>query len=94
MQRETWRLQIRSKRFYVRTFRFAESALIVMIGVNIFLGLATLYVYTRIPERHYYATNGEVPPMELTALNAPNETSVPLLAADPVVDDAKKIMPK
>lgn len=94
MQRETWRLIINSKRFYVRTFRFAESALIVMIGFNILLGIGTFYVYTHIPDRQFYATNGEVPPVELTAMDTANATSVPLLAADRDIDDDRKVIPR
>lgn len=96
MQRETWRLLISSKRFYVGTFRFAESALILSFVVNVLLGGALFYAYLKVPARHFYATNGEVPPTELTAMTAPNETSVALLPADPDVDDdaTEKLIPK
>lgn len=94
MQREVWRLTIKSKRFYVSTFRFAEKALIFFMVLNVLLGLGVVYAYFQIPMRHYYATNGEVPPLELTPMDAPNETSIPLLAADPEIDDDKRIIPK
>ncbi len=94
MRRELWRLMIRSKRFYVGTFRFAESALVFSLLVNVLLCVGLVYAYKHVPDRHYYATNGEVPPSELTAMDAPNETSVPLLAADPAIDDDAKLIPK
>ncbi|MDF1645977.1 MAG: type IVB secretion system protein IcmM/DotJ [Legionellaceae bacterium] len=94
MRREVWRLMINSKRFYVGTFRFAETALVFSLLISVLLGLGLFYVYVHIPERHYYATNGEVPPTELTAMDAPNETAIPLLAADPDIDDDEKLIPK
>ena len=94
MRRELWRLMISSKRFYVGTFRFAESALLFSLICSVLLGIGIFYAYLHIPERHYYATNGEVPPSELTAMDEPNETSTPLLADDPVIDDDAKLIPK
>jgi hypothetical protein len=93
MRREVWRLLIQSKRFYVGTFRFIESALVFSLVISVLLSFGLIYVYLHIPERHYYATNGEAPPIELTAMDEANKTSVPLLADDPTVDDAEKLMP-
>ena len=94
MRREIWRLIIHSKQFYVGTFRFVEYMLVFSLAISVLLGVGLFYAYRHIPERHYYATNGEVPPTELTALNAPNETSVPLLPNDPTVDSDVKLIPK
>lgn len=94
MRREVWRLLIASKQFYVKTFRFAETMLIFSLGLSVLLALALCYAYLHIPERHYYVTNGEVPPTELTVLDAPNNTSEPLLEADPDTSDDEKLIPK
>lgn len=94
MRREFWRLMISSKQFYVRTFRFAGSALVFFLLLNVLLAAGLFYAYMHVPDRHYYATNGEVPPGELTAMDEPNYTSVPLLAADPTIDDDAKLIPK
>jgi intracellular multiplication protein IcmM len=94
MRRETWRLIRASKRFYVGTFRFSGSMLVFSLCVNLVLGWAIFYAYAHMPERHYYATNGVVPPTELIAMSAANETSVPLLAADQNVNDDEKLIPK
>jgi len=92
MRRELWRVVKRSKRFYVRTYRFAGSALIFSLMMNVMLGLAIYQTYFYKPERHFYVTNGIVPPTELMAMDAANESSVPLLANDPDVNDDKKIL--
>jgi intracellular multiplication protein IcmM len=94
MRREVWRLLIQSKRFYVGTFRFIESMLVLSLLISVLLTAGVLYIYLDIPERHYYATNGMVPPSDLTAMDAPNETSVALLASDPITDDDEKSIPK
>lgn len=94
MRREVWRLLIQSKRFYVGTFRFIESMLVLSLLISVLLTAGVFYIYLDIPERHYYATNGVVPPSDLTAMDAPNETSVALLASDPTTDDDEKSIPK
>jgi intracellular multiplication protein IcmM len=94
MRREVWRLLIASKQFHVRTFRFAETMLVFSLAMSVLLGLGLCYAYLHIPERHYYVTNGEVPPTELTVMDAANNTSEPLLANDPDTDDDEKLIPK
>ena len=94
MRSELWRLMITSKRFYVGTFRFAGSALLLSLMLSVLLGAGIFYAYLHIPDRHYYATNGVVPPSELTSMDAPNDTSIPLLASDPTGDDEEKLIPK
>ncbi|MCH9756822.1 MAG: type IVB secretion system protein IcmM/DotJ [Gammaproteobacteria bacterium] len=94
MQREVWRLMIGSKRFYVGTFRFLESMLVLSLLISVLLGVGLFYTYLHMPDRRYYATNGVVPPSELTAMEEPNETSTALLVADPVIDDDEKLIPK
>ena len=94
MRRELWRLTISSKRFYVGTFRFAGGALLFSLMLSVLLGVGIFYAYLHMPDRHYYATNGAVPPSELTSMDAPDETSVPLLPPDPTGDEGLKRIPK
>lgn len=94
MRRETWRLMIQAKGFYVGTYRFLGTALACSVVCSVLLSLAIFYVYLHMPERHYYATNGEVPPSELTAMEQPNDTAVPLLADDPAADDEERLIPE
>jgi len=89
MRRAVWRVIRNSKRFYVATFRFAGRALIFSLVINVALGLGIWQAYFNTPERHFYVTNGIVPPTEVIPVDVPNESSVPLLANDPDVTDGK-----
>lgn len=94
MSRGTWSLIKQSKRFYVNTFRRAGSALFVSVIINLSLGVAIYYVYFSQPEHDFYATSGVTPPIMLTAMDVPNETSVALLANDPDDQDDTKVIPQ
>ncbi len=94
MSRETWRLLKQSKRFYVNTYRRAGSALIVSIIINLALGFAIHFVYFSQSERDYYATNGATPPIMLTPMDVPNNTSVALLASDLENENDARVIPQ
>ena len=94
MSHETWNLIKNSKRFYVRTFRWTENALVVSLFLNLLLVLAVYYSYFTLPEHDFYVTDGVNAPMMLTPMDAPNTTSVPLLANDPGTDDASRAIPQ
>ncbi len=94
MSRETWRLIKQSKRFYVHTFRRAGTTLFFSVIINLSLGFIIYYVYLGRPEHDFYATNGITAPVMLTAMDVPNNTSVALLAGDPVNDDDIKVIPQ
>ena len=94
MSRETWSLIKQSKRFYIHTFRRAGSALLFSVSVNVCLGAAIYYVYFGQPQNDFYATNGETSPELLTPMDEPNNTSVPVLANDPDVDNTIKVIPQ
>jgi len=92
MRRELWRVIKSSKNFYTMTFRFAGNALVFSLIINVVLGLVICQAYLYKPKRHFYITNGVVPPTELSSRDTPNESSVPLLANDPdAPDDEKKL---
>ncbi len=92
MQRELWRVIKSSKNFYTMTFHFAGNALAFSLIINVVLGLAVWKTYLYEPKRHFYITNGMVPPTEVIPLDAPNEGPVPLLANDPDARDDEKIL--
>lgn len=94
MGRETWSLIKQSKRFYVNTFRKTGSALVISAFINLSLGFAIYYAYFSRPEHDFYATNGVTPPILLTPMDLPNETSVALLANDPDDEDDTKVIPQ
>lgn len=90
MRREQWRVMRGSKQFYVRTFRLAENTLVFSLLMNVLLGCAIYHVHFNKPERHFYVTNGVVPPTELSSMDTPNEGAEPLLANDPDAKDDEK----
>ena len=94
MSREAWDLIKHSKRFYVRTFRWVGNALVVSTFINLFLGFSVYYVYFNQPDPDFYSTYGEVPPVPLVPMDAPNNTSVPLLANDTGADSDIRAIPQ
>lgn len=94
MSRETWNLIKDSKRFYIGTYRKIGTALIISVMVNLVLGCGIYYTYLNLPNPEFYATNGMTPPVLLTAMDIPNNTSVALLAPDPAVESNVKRIPE
>lgn len=94
MSRETWHLIKQSKRFYVSTYRNVGTALVMSVVINLILGCGIYYTYFNLPEPEFYATSGIAPPVLLTALDMPNNTSVALLAPDPDVETNVKKIPQ
>lgn len=94
MSRETWNLIKDSKRFYVDSYRKIGTTLVISIFVNLFLGCGIYYAYFNRPEPEFYATSGIAPPVLLTAMDIPNNTSVALLAPDPEVENEVKKIPQ
>ena len=90
---KTWNLIKHSKNFYVKAYRRAETVIVLSIMLNVLLGLGLIYVYLEQPERDYYATFGETPPVPLVALDKPNESSMPLLADENQQDSDVKNVP-
>lgn len=94
MSRETWRLIKQSKRFYVSTYRVTANTLIASIIINLILGFVIHFIYFSQPESDYYATNGAMPPIELTPMDSPNVTSVALLPSDPENESDGRVIPQ
>jgi len=92
MRRELWRVIRRSKSFYATTYRLSGRVLAFSLFVNVALGLMIWQTYLNTPKRHYYLTNGVVPPTELFAMDTANEGSTPLLANDPDAADDEHIL--
>lgn len=94
MSRETWAILKGSKFFYVRTYRNALKLLIVSLCINLLLGYGIYYIHLAEPERDYYATSGETPPIKLTPLSAPNNSATPLLSEESSEDDNTRVIPQ
>lgn len=94
MSRNTWDVIKKSKRFYVKTYRRAGHMLVFSIGINLLLVIAIYYACFSQPEADFYATNGVTAPVELTPMDQPNNTSLPLLANDPESGNENKVIPQ
>ena len=94
MSRESWRIIRQSKRFYVSTYRALMVFLIFSVALNLVLELSVYAVYFNRKPVRFYATNGERPLIELTALSKKNETSEPWLVADPPSEALIKAAPE
>lgn len=96
MSAESWHATQSSKRYYVGLYRRLGTYLLVSAALNlVFVGVALYFFFSRIAAT-YYSTDGASPPTPLSALSAPNESSVPLLASDPDHDahNEKKALPE
>lgn len=85
---DVWTKIKQSKGFYIRTYKKTLTFTLVSLGLNIVLILAIIYAYIHTPKRHFYATSGATPLIEMTQfelqpLNAPNASSEALLPPDP-----------
>lgn len=94
MSRETWNLIKQTKQFYVNTYRKIGSALILSVFINIALGLGIYHVYFSQPGHDFYATSGITPPVKLTYMDEPNNSSMPLLANDSEAENEIKVIPQ
>lgn len=93
MSRGNWNRIKQSKAFYVNTYRRVMAGIVFSLAVNIILFVAIVYVYKSRQLPTFYATSGMTPPIELKALDAPNDTSEPLLPPDPTDDNEVKLIP-
>lgn len=94
MSREAWVAIKQSKRFYVRTYRNAGTMLFISVCVNLILGFVLYVIYFNQPEHDFYATSGITAPVRLTSMDSPNDSSTPLLPADPDDDGENKVIPQ
>ena len=94
MGKNTWDLIKNDKSFNVRIFRRGLTALIVSLLLSVLFILFIAKIYLQEPERDYYATDGITPPVQLTPMLKPNESSKPLLGSDPVTSTDNKVIPQ
>ena len=94
MSRAAWNLMKNSKGFYVRTYRKTGVALVCSAALNLLFILAIYHFYFNLPERDFFATNGITAPTELTPLDEPNYTSVPLLSSSSKASADNKVIPQ
>ncbi|MCX7118039.1 MAG: type IVB secretion system protein IcmM/DotJ [Legionellales bacterium] len=94
MSRETWSLIKQSKRFYVQTYRGTGTTLFISMLLNLCLGSFIYYIYFNQPDPAFYATSGIIPPILLTPMDSANNTSVAMLADDPVNEDDTRAIPQ
>jgi intracellular multiplication protein IcmM len=90
---KAWNLIKKSKNFYVRTYRGAETAIVFSILLNVGFGAGLLYEYSIRPQPDYYTTFGETPPVPLISMEEPNYSSTPLLPDDANQDNEAKDIP-
>lgn len=94
MSRRAWDIIKNSKQFYIQTYRKVLLFLVFSLSLNLLFCIAIYYTYFSRSLPAFYATSGITAPVELTPLDQPNDTSVPLLAADPQVDNDNKVIPQ
>lgn len=93
MSRENWKRIKQSKFFYVKFYRRITTWVILSILLNIVLCFGLIYSYLNRPARTYYATSGITAPVELKALDMPNNSSEALLPSDPIDVPENKFIP-
>lgn len=94
MSRESWLLIKQNKNFNVNIYRRGLVVLICSLFLSGVIVGFIFYVYLHLPERDYYATSGVTPPIILKPMSAPNESSEPLMEADPPTDDVPRVIPQ
>ena len=94
MSVKTWNLIKRSKRFYIRTYRGIETAILISVTISVGLISSVSYTYSIQPEPDYYSTYGETAPAPLIAMDEPNYSSQPLLASDSTQDSDVRAVPQ
>ncbi|TAL63500.1 MAG: phosphoesterase [Legionella sp.] len=94
MSRNSWAQIKENKNFNVLIYRRGLMALVFSLGLSCLLVLLIFNRYLARPNPDYYATNGALPPIMLTALPAPNMSSTSLLPPDPPNDERVKVIPQ
>lgn len=83
MRKITLREKKNQKGFYSTGFRYSVNVLLFSLILNFVLTAAIHNRLLHIPSTSFYSTDGVSEPMRLTPLDAPNESSQPLLPDDP-----------
>jgi hypothetical protein len=66
--------------FYVRTYRWMKSILVICSAITPVLSIVIFFLYLTQGESSFYATSGELLPIKLDPMMHANESSTPLLA--------------
>ena len=94
MSRHELKIQMASKFFYVRVYRWSLNLLFVSVAMNVGLIVLDWLYYVHQPSPNYYATSGVTAPIKLTWRALPNHTSQFLLPTTPPVVEEKKRIPE
>jgi intracellular multiplication protein IcmM len=94
MNRQRWTLIRSRKNFNVMIYRRALAVLIVALGLNGLWAVLMFLIYVNQPERDYFASNGEMPPIQLKPMLTPNYSPQALLEPDPQVVEVEKTIPQ
>lgn len=89
-----WRERMRSKSFYVMSFRKLITLSLCSMLLSLILIADIVWVYYNQPMREFYASSGIAPPVKLSPLSEPNQSSVALLPPDPVLPVEDKPIPQ
>ena len=92
MAKLAWQNIIASKLFHVSLYRKFISILCLSLCINILLLGLIAYWFFNWKQEVYYATNGIMAPIPLTALDAPNNSGEALLPPDPLLPEPKKVI--
>lgn len=82
MSRASWHETMRSKSFDIVYYRRLTRLVVVSFLLNAALCYLAVHLFLSRPEPIYYSTNGATPPVQLTPLDEPNDSSVALLPSD------------
>lgn len=89
-----WRERMRSKSFYVMSFRKLITLSLCSMLLSLILIIDIVWVYYHQPARTYFASSGVTPPVQLSPLSEPNQSSVALLPPDPELPVETKPIPQ
>ena len=94
MTASSWNVIKRSNRFYINSYRKLGSLLFISMFINVMLIAGIYYYYVTRGEHDFYATNGETPPIQLTAMDAANKSQTALLPPDDSSETEMKELPE
>lgn len=94
MSRENWNHIRQSKNFFVYLYRKTSRVLIFSLILNLLLSYLAVHLFLNRPQSTYFSTDGITPPVELTGMSTPNESSTPILGSEPKADTEVKEIPE
>lgn len=93
MSRQLWDRVKASKFFYIKTYRWTGSLLVISCALNVLFLIWVFIMQLTAGEPSFYATSGITSPIELTPLTLPNYSAEPLLPNDPVNNESERPIP-